>query len=74
MVDLIGDLRLAGRPIVGRIVAYKTGHSLNQKLVAKLIEIGPQTGTKKRCVGQTAAGYPADSEDTAASLSVFAGG
>jgi UDP-3-O-[3-hydroxymyristoyl] N-acetylglucosamine deacetylase / 3-hydroxyacyl-[acyl-carrier-protein] dehydratase len=38
VVDLIGDLRLAGRPIIGRIVAYKTGHSLNQKLVAKIVE------------------------------------
>jgi UDP-3-O-[3-hydroxymyristoyl] N-acetylglucosamine deacetylase / 3-hydroxyacyl-[acyl-carrier-protein] dehydratase len=38
VVDLIGDLRLAGCPIVGRIVAYKTGHSLNQKLVVKIVE------------------------------------
>lgn len=39
VVDLIGDLRLAGLPIIGRIVAYKTGHSLNQKLVAKIVEL-----------------------------------
>jgi UDP-3-O-[3-hydroxymyristoyl] N-acetylglucosamine deacetylase/3-hydroxyacyl-[acyl-carrier-protein] dehydratase len=38
VVDLIGDLRLAGCPIMGRIVAYKTGHSLNQKLVQKIVE------------------------------------
>lgn len=38
VVDLIGDLKLAGRPIVGRIVAYKTGHALNQSLVKKLVE------------------------------------
>ncbi len=38
VVDLIGDLRLAGCPIMGRIVAYKTGHSLNQKLVEKIVE------------------------------------
>jgi UDP-3-O-[3-hydroxymyristoyl] N-acetylglucosamine deacetylase/3-hydroxyacyl-[acyl-carrier-protein] dehydratase len=38
VVDLIGDLRLAGRPIIGRVVAYKTGHSLNQKLVKQLVE------------------------------------
>jgi UDP-3-O-[3-hydroxymyristoyl] N-acetylglucosamine deacetylase/3-hydroxyacyl-[acyl-carrier-protein] dehydratase len=38
VVDLIGDLRLAGCSIVGRIVAYKTGHSLNQKLVVKIVE------------------------------------
>jgi UDP-3-O-[3-hydroxymyristoyl] N-acetylglucosamine deacetylase/3-hydroxyacyl-[acyl-carrier-protein] dehydratase len=39
VVDLIGDLKLAGRPIIGRIVAYKTGHSLNQKLVTKIVEL-----------------------------------
>jgi len=38
VVDLIGDLRLAGCSIVGRIVAYKTGHYLNQKLVRKIVE------------------------------------
>lgn len=38
VVDLIGDLRLAGRPVIGRIVAYKSGHDLNQKLVRRIIE------------------------------------
>ncbi|HOK96246.1 MAG TPA: UDP-3-O-acyl-N-acetylglucosamine deacetylase [Anaerohalosphaeraceae bacterium] len=38
VVDLIGDLRLAGRPIIGRIVAYKSGHALNQKLVMQIVE------------------------------------
>ena len=38
IVDLIGDLAFVGRPVKGRIVAYKSGHSLNQKLVKKLYE------------------------------------
>jgi UDP-3-O-[3-hydroxymyristoyl] N-acetylglucosamine deacetylase/3-hydroxyacyl-[acyl-carrier-protein] dehydratase len=38
IVDLIGDLALVGRPIVGRIVAYKSGHTLNQQLARKLYE------------------------------------
>jgi UDP-3-O-[3-hydroxymyristoyl] N-acetylglucosamine deacetylase/3-hydroxyacyl-[acyl-carrier-protein] dehydratase len=38
IVDLIGDLALLGRAINGRIVAYKSGHSLNQQLVRKLYE------------------------------------
>ena len=38
IVDLIGDLALVARPIKGRIVAYKSGHSLNQQLVRKLYE------------------------------------
>ncbi|MHC5083679.1 MAG: 3-hydroxyacyl-ACP dehydratase FabZ, partial [Planctomycetota bacterium] len=38
IVDLIGDLKLAGRPIIGRIVAYKSGHALNQKLVKQIVQ------------------------------------
>jgi UDP-3-O-[3-hydroxymyristoyl] N-acetylglucosamine deacetylase/3-hydroxyacyl-[acyl-carrier-protein] dehydratase len=38
IVDLIGDLALVGRPVVGRIVAYKSGHALNQQLAKKLYE------------------------------------
>ena len=36
--DLIGDLALLGRPLRGRIVAYKSGHDLNHRLVRKLME------------------------------------
>lgn len=39
IVDLIGDLALVGRPIKGRIAAYKSGHSLNLRLVRKLFEL-----------------------------------
>ncbi|MHC4552189.1 MAG: UDP-3-O-acyl-N-acetylglucosamine deacetylase [Planctomycetota bacterium] len=46
VVDLIGDLRLAGRPIYGRIVAYKSGHALNQQLVKKLAEAAAQAEKK----------------------------
>ncbi|MDI6450050.1 UDP-3-O-acyl-N-acetylglucosamine deacetylase [Anaerobaca lacustris] len=42
IVDLIGDLALVGRPIVGRVVAYKSGHSLNQQLARKLYEQAEQ--------------------------------
>lgn len=42
VVDLIGDLQLVGRVIKGRIVAYKSGHSLNQQLVRKLHESAQQ--------------------------------
>ncbi|MEM1355581.1 MAG: UDP-3-O-acyl-N-acetylglucosamine deacetylase [Planctomycetota bacterium] len=37
MLDLIGDLFLLGAPIQGRIVAYKSGHALNQLMVRRLI-------------------------------------
>ncbi len=38
ILDLIGDLPLAGRPIVGRIHARKSGHVLNHALVRALQE------------------------------------
>jgi UDP-3-O-[3-hydroxymyristoyl] N-acetylglucosamine deacetylase/3-hydroxyacyl-[acyl-carrier-protein] dehydratase len=42
LVDLIGDLALVGRSIRGRIVAYKSGHALNQQLARKLYEAAQQ--------------------------------
>lgn len=37
VLDLIGDLYLAGRPIFGQIVAHKSGHELNHLLVRRLL-------------------------------------
>ena len=42
ILDLIGDLALTGRAIKGRIVAYKSGHSLNQQLARKLRQMAEQ--------------------------------
>ncbi|MCK4753101.1 MAG: UDP-3-O-[3-hydroxymyristoyl] N-acetylglucosamine deacetylase [Planctomycetes bacterium] len=39
MADLIGDLKLVGRSIKGRVVAYRSGHSLNQRLAKRLHEV-----------------------------------
>lgn len=48
ILDLIGDFSLAGMPIIGHIVAHKSGHALNAQMVSKLmhspeswITIGP---------------------------------
>ena len=38
ILDLVGDLMLLGRPLVGRIHALKSGHTLNHQLVAALRE------------------------------------
>ncbi|OGW26867.1 MAG: UDP-3-O-[3-hydroxymyristoyl] N-acetylglucosamine deacetylase [Nitrospirae bacterium GWC2_57_13] len=38
ILDLIGDLSLAGMPIIGHVVAHKAGHSLNARMVKKLLE------------------------------------
>ncbi|GJE44152.1 UDP-3-O-acyl-N-acetylglucosamine deacetylase [Methylobacterium soli] len=37
VLDLIGDLSLAGHPILGHVTAAHTGHELNHALVAKLM-------------------------------------
>jgi UDP-3-O-[3-hydroxymyristoyl] N-acetylglucosamine deacetylase/3-hydroxyacyl-[acyl-carrier-protein] dehydratase len=39
ILDLIGDLSLLGRQFSGRIVAYRSGHDLNQEMVRKLSDI-----------------------------------
>ena len=39
LLDLIGDLSLTGRPIQGRILAVRSGHSLNQALAKKLLDL-----------------------------------
>jgi len=38
VLDAIGDLYLAGYPILGRLRAVKSGHALNHKLVMRLLE------------------------------------
>jgi len=48
IVDLIGDLALVGRAVKGRIVAYKSGHSLNQQLARKLCEAVEQQERAKK--------------------------
>jgi UDP-3-O-[3-hydroxymyristoyl] N-acetylglucosamine deacetylase len=37
ILDLLGDLSLAGMPIIGHIVAHKSGHSLNAQMASKLL-------------------------------------
>lgn len=39
IVDLVGDLVLVGRPVLARIIAHRSGHSLNQQLVRRLYEL-----------------------------------
>ncbi|MCH8241357.1 MAG: UDP-3-O-[3-hydroxymyristoyl] N-acetylglucosamine deacetylase [Planctomycetes bacterium] len=38
ILDLVGDLYLLGRPLVGRIFARRSGHSLNHELVRALLK------------------------------------
>ncbi len=38
MLDIVGDLALAGAAIHGRVVAHRTGHTLNNRLLRSLLE------------------------------------
>jgi UDP-3-O-[3-hydroxymyristoyl] N-acetylglucosamine deacetylase/3-hydroxyacyl-[acyl-carrier-protein] dehydratase len=52
IVDLLGDLALFGRPIVGCVYARKSGHSLNHDLVRKLREQLREQELQTRIVGE----------------------
>ena len=47
-VDLIGDLMLVGKPVVGRVVAYKTGHHLNQQLAKAIVKMSEKAARKSQ--------------------------
>ncbi len=52
VLDLIGDLYLLGCPIRGKIVAYKSGHSLNHAMVRKLTQMLHAQRRAKLAVGE----------------------
>ncbi|MCE5277792.1 MAG: UDP-3-O-acyl-N-acetylglucosamine deacetylase [Planctomycetaceae bacterium] len=54
VADLIGDMALLGRPLRGRLVASRSGHSLNHALVRKLREEIVHQATAAKLVGQPA--------------------
>lgn len=39
ILDLLGDLALVGRPIVGEITAYRAGHALHSRFVEKILRV-----------------------------------
>jgi len=43
ILDLLGDLALVGRPIVGEITAHRAGHALHSRFVAKVLAAAAQT-------------------------------
>lgn len=46
-LDVVGDMALAGRPIIGHIVAHKSGHQLNAELVRVLL--AQESHSERRC-------------------------
>ncbi|MFQ5694473.1 MAG: UDP-3-O-acyl-N-acetylglucosamine deacetylase [Terriglobia bacterium] len=58
-LDLIGDLALLGRPLVGRVVACRAGHALHTALVLKLLRA--RTAWREATADQLASGALATS-------------
>jgi UDP-3-O-[3-hydroxymyristoyl] N-acetylglucosamine deacetylase len=56
ILDLIGDLALIGRPVVGEITAHRAGHALHSRFVAKLLEAAVRADDS---LGDAAAPEPA---------------
>ena len=38
VLDLVGDLALAGGPLLGRVTALRPTHEMNYRLLAKLLD------------------------------------
>jgi UDP-3-O-[3-hydroxymyristoyl] N-acetylglucosamine deacetylase len=54
ILDAIGDVSLFGRPVIGHLKVFKTGHALNHKLVQKVL-------ADPSCY-EIVQGHPADAE------------
>ena len=48
IVDLLGDLVLLGRPLVGRITAFKAGHALHSRFVEAILRASESIVPSKR--------------------------
>lgn len=55
MLDVLGDLSLAGHRIEGRVTANRSGHSLNAALVRRMIESGISGAAHERTSGRIGA-------------------
>lgn len=59
VLDLIGDLALLGRPLLGHVIARNAGHTLNVELV---LAVQRALGLERRAVGAHLAVVPAPAE------------
>lgn len=59
ILDLIGDLALLGRPVIGHVIARNAGHDLNFQLV---LEIQRALGLERRPAGAPAAAHEAPAQ------------
>jgi UDP-3-O-acyl N-acetylglucosamine deacetylase len=49
VLDMIGDLALAGVPIVGHFIAYRSGHRLNGRLIQELLAQQESAARRRQC-------------------------
>ncbi len=49
LLDMVGDLALAGCDLIGRFTAYRSGHRLNAELVRAILDQGEAQQGLKRC-------------------------
>jgi UDP-3-O-[3-hydroxymyristoyl] N-acetylglucosamine deacetylase len=49
MVDMVGDLALAGCDLIGSFVAFRSGHRLNAELLRKIMGVKQGKERTKRC-------------------------
>lgn len=50
ILDLLGDLALIGRPVVGEITAFRAGHAMHSRFVERLLKEAAQTDTNESVV------------------------
>lgn len=56
ILDLLGDLALVGRPIVGEITAYRAGHAMHSRFVEKIVRLA---GARDESLGDAPSAQPA---------------
>jgi UDP-3-O-[3-hydroxymyristoyl] N-acetylglucosamine deacetylase len=56
ILDLLGDLALLGRPIVGEITAYRAGHAMHSRFVEKILRVA---AAQNEAPGDARASQPA---------------
>jgi UDP-3-O-[3-hydroxymyristoyl] N-acetylglucosamine deacetylase len=73
VLDLIGDLALAGRRIWGKVVAERAGHAMHTALVQRLLRDRSAwvLATRTETVPQQADGEPAGLDRTATEPATF---
>ena len=49
LLDMVGDLALAGCDLIGRFLAYRSGHRLNAEMVRVVVGENEARGKLKRC-------------------------